>query len=428
MVTKRGGIPPLFSREQARAAVAAHGTIRAAARALGVNHGTLSRAINGRNYGPPRGPRKHIPDGHELAGLSTLTGPNGEPRGAWHKTRVAGTETPEFTPVPAGHHIVSTATNVRGDGTVTQQWIRASQADVEREAAVLAAWERHAAVYAGLAAPIAPPAFADDALLAVYPIGDPHIGMLAWAPETGDHHDATIACRELLGCVRELVRDAPPAREALIINLGDALHAQDNLARTPGHGHQLDVDGRYGKILDALHVLVRGIVDAALEKHEHVTMHNLDGNHDPRVAVELMYWLRAVYEREPRVTIAPAHRAHQYYRFGKTLIGMHHGDRTKKGELPAIMAADHDGGGTGWWGETTEHVWHVGHEHHTTQLETPSCLTWVHNTLAAADAHHAGRYRSKRMLKVITYHREFGEHATATVSLARVRAALSCNM
>jgi hypothetical protein len=306
------------------------------------------------------------------------------------------------------------------------RWASYAPDEARRIAATLAAWERHAALYAGLGGTAPAPSRdgLDADLVAVLPIGDPHIGLLAWAPETGANQDTAIVCRELLGCVRQAIHDLPACPHIIIGNLGDALHAQDDGNKTPGHGNALDVDGRYPKVLDAAHVVFRGIVDAALAKFPKVTFRNLPGNHDPRVAVEFMMWLRAWYRNEPRLEVPDAFAAHQYDRFGSTLIGWHHGDRTRKGELPAIMASDHDGGGTGWWGETTEHVWHVGHEHHTTQLETPSCLVHVHNTIVGKDAYHAGRYRAKRMIEGYAYHQRWGLYSSHTVSLARVLAAL----
>lgn len=378
---------------------------------------------------PPRGPSTApaIPVGHELAGLSTLTGPDGEPRGAWAKTRVAGADDPPHDAVPEGHLIRSTSTMVRGDGTTVVQWISASADEAAREEAIRAAWARHAALYAGLADPSPPPppppdadADAPDDMLTLYPLGDPHIGMLAWAPESGDHSDTAIACRDLLACVRLLVRAAEPSARAIVTNLGDFLHAQDDANVTPGHGHMLDVDGRYAKVLDAGHVLLRGIVDATLAKHAHVCVRNLPGNHDPRVSAELAMWLRAVYEREPRVTVEDPYAAHQYDQHGVVLIGWHHGDRTKLAELPAIMAADRPEA----WGATRERVWHTGHIHHLTRHESPGCVVESHRTLAGPDAWHAGRYRAARSLVAIGYHARFGEVSRATVNLARVRAAL----
>jgi hypothetical protein len=371
---------------------------------------------------PPRGPSTNpeIPEGHELGGLSTLTGADGERRAQWAKTRVAGADEPPHDAVPEGHLIKRTSTMLRGDGTAVVQWISSAADEAARELAMREAWARHAALYKGLAEPAPAPAWVASSMLTLYPLGDPHIGMLSWAPETGDHFDTRIACRELLQCVRILVDAAEPSEHAIVCNLGDFMHAQDDMNVTPGHGNSLDVDGRYAKVLDAGHALLRGIVDTALSKHAHVTVRNLPGNHDPRVAAELAMWLRAVYEREPRVTIADPYAAHQYDRHGSVLIGWHHGDRTKPAELPAIMAVDRARD----WGECTERVWHTGHVHHLTRKESPGCVVESHRTMAGPDAWHAGRYRAARSLCAVGYHAVFGEVSRATVNLARVRAAL----
>jgi hypothetical protein len=223
-----------------------------------------------------------------------------------------------------------------------------------------------------------------------------------------------------MACIRELVASAQPAERAIITNLGDFLHAQDDANMTPGHGNKLDVDGRFAKVLDAGHALLRGIVDEALKKHRHVTVRNLPGNHDPRVATELSFWLRAVYENEPRVTVADAFRAHQYDRFGATLIGWAHGDRCPGKELPAIMAVDEARA----WGETQFHVWHTGHVHHESTKEYPGCDVETHGILPPGDAWHAGRYRSRRRMSAITYDRQYGEIGRATVGIERVKALL----
>jgi hypothetical protein len=371
----------------------------------------------------PRGPsaKPAIPEGHELAGVSTLTGPDGELKATWDKTRIHGADEAPNPPVPEGHLIKRTSTMLRGDGTTAVQWISAAADEVAREAAMREAWARHAALYAGLADVATPPKICDGDILTLYPLGDPHIGMLSWAPETGDHFDTTIACRELLACVKILVGSAEPSERAIVCNLGDFMHAQDDANLTPGHSNKLDVDGRYSKVLDAGHALLRGIVDAALTKHRHVTVRNLPGNHDPRVAAELAMWLRAVYERETRVTIEDPYAAHQYDRHGAVLIGWHHGDRTKPAELPAIMAVDRAKD----WGECTERVWHTGHIHHLSRKESPGCVVESHRTMAGPDAWHAGRYRAARSLCAIGYHSKFGEVSRATVNLARVRAAIA---
>ena len=328
-----------------------------------------------------------------------------------------------YPDVLEGHHITKTTVHRRGDGQLMDHYITGKVDEALREIAMREAWARHAALYAGLAdATTTRPAACDDDLIALYPLGDPHIGMLAWAPEAGEHFDLKIATRELLACVRLMVDGAPRAKRAIICNLGDFLHAQDEQQLTPGHGHKLDVDGRFAKVLDAGHALLRGIVDAALVKHERVTIRNLPGNHDPQVAAMLAMWLRAVYEKEPRVEVADAFSAYQFDRFGCCLFGWAHGDGAKAEQLPLLMANAEPQN----WGATTEHVWHTGHVHHLSTKEYAGCVVETHRTLAGKDYWHASKgYSAKRSLQVICYHRDYGHVTRNTVGLERVRAALS---
>jgi hypothetical protein len=175
-------------------------------------------------------------------------------------------------------------------------------------------------------------------------------------------------------------------------------------------------------VLDAGHTLLRGLVDYALTKHEHVKIRNLPGNHDPQVSAGLAMWLRAVYEREPRVEVAPASASYQYDRFGLNLFGWAHGDGAKAEALPLIMANDRRED----WGATTEHVWHTGHVHHLSTKEYTGCVVETHRTMAGKDHWHASKgYAAKRSLSVIAYHRDYGEVTRNRVGLERVRDALS---
>lgn len=382
------------------------------------------RAIRGPSGAHATSPSVQLAAGQELKAQTVKVNADGTLAHRYDKSHTAREEA-RYAEVPEGHLVTKTTTRIDADGSVGMQYVTAKPEEARRWQARLDAMARHVELYRGIAgtAPACTSPVRTD-LVTLIPIGDPHIGMLSWRPETGDHFDTKIACRELLACIRELIADAPACEEVIIANLGDAAHAQDDTARTPGHGNQLDVDGRFAKTLDALHVLFRGIIDAALTKYARVRFRNLPGNHDPRVAAELAMWLAAVYEREPRVVIEPAYAAHQYDRFGVNLFGWHHGDRSKPADLPEIMAHDNDGAHSGWYGMTSEHVWHVGHVHHKTVKESPAAEVETHNTMAARDAYHAGKYRAKRRLQAITYHKEWGEHSRVTVSLARVRAAL----
>lgn len=369
---------------------------------------------------PPRGPTATIPEGHELAGKSTLTGPDGEVKATWDKTRVAGNDEPE--PPPPDFALKRVSTMQRGDGSEVIRWASYDRAEAERYQAFLDAIDRHAKQYTGLVPAAPAPTRADSETLALYPIGDYHLGMLAWFREAGKSWDLAHGKIALGLVMSELVRMMPDSERAILVNLGDFLHAQDDAAVTPGHGNKLDVDGRHAKVADAALVVLVGAIDTLLRKHRHVTVRNLPGNHDPRVAAGLARELKAWYRNEPRVDIAEAYAAHQYDVFGKVLLGYHHGDRTPMKELPGIMATDmHEA-----WGMTRFRHWHCGHVHHKIgDKEHPGCTVETHRIIPPGDAWHAGRYRASRGMSAIVYDREYGEVSRATVGIERVASAIA---
>lgn len=367
---------------------------------------------------PP--PVVHVPEGHELMGVSTLTHTeNGDPQ--WQKTGRAGADP---TPLPEGFDVPSSiAIMDRGEGTaVSVRWRSFERAKADLAAAHVDAWARHAETYRGLAAPVEAPARTDADLMAVYPLGDPHIGMLAWKPETGQHHDTDIATAQLVECMRQLTARTAPAERALIVQLGDFFHAEDQAQRTPGHGHKLDVDGRVSRVREAGYTVLRSVVDLALLRHRHVEIVNLPGNHDPNQAHAIAMWLSAVYEREPRVTVDRSCAPYFYREFGVNLVAACHGDGAKGKDLPLLLAARQAEA----WGRTRKRVWHVGHVHHTDLREYNGARVWYHNTLAGKDYwHHAKGYDADQELMSITYDRDFGQDSTATVGIERVRKALA---
>lgn len=379
-----------------------------------------------RKYGrAPKGPQEIppdkyiIPEGHELKGLSTLANADGSVREAWHKTHLLG-ESPEALPPDFTVKKISTFTDAEGNQRA--QWTSAERDKEELYKVFTEALKDHAEGYRGLVEPIEAPEVTASDLLAAYPLGDPHIGMLSWAPETGADFDLHIATRELLACVRLMVQSAPPSENAIICNLGDFFHAQDSKSQTPKGGNRLDTDGRFSKILKAGFDLMRDIVSEALKKHEHVTVRNLPGNHDPEKAVAIAYTISAWFGGNPRVTVAPAEAPYQYDTFGKNLIGWAHGDGAKIDQLPSVMANDRPKD----WGDCEYRVWHTGHVHHLTTKEFRGCVVKSHRTMAAQDHWHRHQgYRAANSLDVITYHKDFGQISSQTVDLKRVRHALS---
>jgi hypothetical protein len=373
---------------------------------------------------PQRGPtdRPHyIPEGHELGGVSRLTNASGDVSAEWSKTRVAGADQPPV-PVPESFLLDRASVMRRGDGSTVVEWSSYTREKVAEWEAIKAAVTEHVAEYVRPAEPIKPPASTDSDLLVAYPLGDPHIGMLAWAAEVGENFDLAIAERELCECMRQLVARSPASTEAIVCNLGDFWHAQDDNQRTPKSGYKLDVDGRAGKVGRVGLRIFRTLVDAALTKHARVRVRSIPGNHDPQSSFWLPLYMSAVYANDPRVTVEEGVNPYQYDTFGLVLLGWAHGDGAKIEALGEIMATDEPEK----WGDAAFRYWNTGHIHHWSQKELRGCVVDTHRTLAGRDAwHHHSGYRSGRALKAITYHKLYGLDSVAVVGVERVRAALS---
>lgn len=306
---------------------------------------------------------------------------------------------------PEGFGVKGVSTLYDGDGNVKAQWVKTKADEDHKYSALLDAMSRIADSWQGLAEAVPAPTHSDNDLLACYPVGDAHIGLLTWQPETGHNFDVQIAERNLCKANDQLVMLAPPAREALIVNVGDWYHA-DNRANTTTNGTPVDSDGRWQKVIAAGIRIMRRMITRALEKHAHVTVINSLGNHDWHGSVMLSIALAQFYENEPRVTIDTSPAKFHYYVFGANLIGVTHGDTVKLAELGQIMACDRAED----WG-VTKHRWFLtGHVHHQNVKELHGCIVESFNTLAPGDAWHRGQgYRSSQNSKLLVFHKQWGQ-------------------
>lgn len=326
------------------------------------------------------------------------------------------------TTIPEPLVIRGVSTLYGADGEVKQQWVK-SQLDKTLVKEAIEEWVNWLVQDAKGLAPIVPaPAVCNDDLLVVYPMGDPHFGCYAWKAETGEDFDLGIAESITSAAISRLVDSAPPADTALIVELGDFFHADNNSAQTPRSGNQLDVDTRYARVLQVGLRAMVFVIKAALAKHRKVIVRIVQGNHDPHSALALALALDAYFHDEPRVTIDLSPAPFWFYRFGNVLIGAAHGDTCKTDKLPAIMACDRPED----WGQTKYRYFYHGHIHHDSKKEFPGCLVESFRTLAARDAWHTGAgYRSGRDMKVIVHHRKYGEKERHIIGITEIEDGLS---
>lgn len=362
-------------------AVEKHGVMKAA-KEFGVSHGTITNSIASlkrraakSGWSPEHDMTHVVPDGFRVKGVSTYYGDDGKPRGQWVK----------------------------------------SSADHDRQEEIFRAACGAMAESLPRVHPVAMPAGTDAALCNVYTLTDCHVGMLASAKETLDADwDLKIAERTLTAAFCHMVNAAPQASVALVAQLGDWLHSDGSglLPVTPTHGHILDQDGRFSKIVAASIRILRRIIDFALERHDKVVVLMAEGNHDMASSIWLRAMFAALYENEPRVQVIDSALPYYVYQHGETMLAFHHGHLKKNDDLPLLFAAQFPK----VWGGTHRRYAHVGHRHHIEEKEHSGMVVIQHPTLAARDAYAArGGWLSERSATAITYHSRFGQVARNTV-------------
>lgn len=315
--------------------------------------------------------------------------------------------------VPAGHVVKGVSALVDPDGREVLKWIKTGTDSTVPD--LVAALKEAFASYEGKSELVERPWFTDGGSLSVYPIADQHNGLLAWGRETGEAYDLEIGCRRLRECMATLVSQSPRSSRAIILNLGDWQHTDDGKNMTPGGGNLLDVDSRYFKILTTGVQLMMDCIELALQKHAHVTVVNLPGNHDPHASIALTVALAAFYSNNPRVTINQDPSPFFYYRFGDTLIGATHGHKCPPERMAMGMAVNRRED----WGATKFHYFFHGHFHKDTVVEIGDVRVEGFRTIAAKDAwSHAADYTSGQSLCSITYSFHGGEVGRHRINIA----------
>lgn len=309
--------------------------------------------------------------------------------------------------LPAGQVVKGVSALLDPDGREIVKWVKTRQGEPD-PLALADALKRAFKGWRSRAEPVCPPAETLEDQLTLYPLADWHIGMSAWGRETSVNWDLKIAERVLGQAAVDLVGQTPRSRQAILLGGGDLLHSDSQLNRTARSGNQLDVDGRYPKVVMVAARLMVRMVEAMLDRHEHVIIRILKGNHDEHASVAVAYFLLAWFRSELRVTVDVDPSLFFLHRFGKVMLAGTHGHETKPQQMPELMAHR-------WpviWGETLFRYCHTFHLHHKRLLagEGGGVTVETHQAPIPPDAWHWGAgFLSGRSMQAITYHREHGE-------------------
>lgn len=354
-------------------AVNKHGSHRKAAKVLGVNQTTISRAIKMmEKKAASKGvaPRHHMvhstPDPFITKGVSTMYGADGEVKVQWHKTKID------------------------------------DQLRLDMMKDIVAAQCEEIKPLRKTKSPIG----TKSELMNVYTMTDCHMGMLAWGKEGGGDWDLKISENILSNAFRAMLDNSPASETCVVAQLGDWLHYDGLTAVTPTGGNILDADSRFQQLVEASVRTLRRLVGWALQKHKKVIVLMAEGNHDIASSVWLRAMFKALYENEPRVDVIDTPLPYYSIQHGVTMLGWHHGHLKKPDQVPLMFAAEF----AEIWGKTEYRYIHMGDKHHLQMKDHSGCQVIQHPTLAARDAYSSRHgWHSFRSARAISYHAEFGE-------------------
>ena len=245
-------------------AVEKHGSQRKAAKALCVTHSSVGKSLKRLEKRAAReDPNFHsdrAPEGYDLRGVSTL----------------------------------------RRDDQGNLQWVKTERATENRLEILKEAMEEITETHTGRLKPLKKPAATDPSMLAVYPIADPHLGLICRAAVSGEDFNLEIAEEMMRNTFDALIQSVPKTDLALFMNLGDWCHVDNSKSQTTW-GNYRPSSGDYELIVRAGFRVKRWIIDRLLQHHGKVIAWVLGGNHDRDTSVLLGLALEALYDKESRL-------------------------------------------------------------------------------------------------------------------------------
>lgn len=225
-------------------------------------------------------------------------------------------------------------------------------------------------------------------------IWDAHLGQYTWGPEVGTDSDIGQATRRVFNSIDDMVEELGPYNIGrVLMPMGNDFMHFDSVRMTTTHGdHLLDTDSRYAKIYLACLRCLTYMVFRALEFCDDVELLYIPGNHDHVSSFGLIVALAQRFANDPRVHFDLSPNPKKYRTHGGTLLGFHHGHKTKASQYATIMPTDP--GAREVWSDTTWREMQIGHVHqrhewqYTAATSTNGVLVRVNPALCNVDYYH----------------------------------------
>lgn len=214
---------------------------------------------------------------------------------------------------------------------------------------------------------------------------DFHWGMYSWRGEVNDPYDFDTAEGRLIEHTENIVSQLPGRPEKILYTIGSDFFHVDGDTNHTTKGTPQDIAGTPTEILVTGTKLNIRYIDL-LRQIAPVEIVFLPGNHDQMNTRALMLVIASHYHGVDDVSVNETYKHRVYLKYGNTLMGFHHGDKTKVKDLGACMSKE----ARSHWSDTTWHLWFGGHLHTHHVQEAGAIIHYQLPSLAGQDRWHAG--------------------------------------
>lgn len=316
-----------------------------------------------------------------------------------------------YEDAPIGYQVKGVSTLYGANGEIKQQWVKTDRDKEEQEALVRAVIEELKEDVPKHPIVLKDKVNNNDNLLNFYTITDYHLGMFANKEDSGEDWNTETAFGFLVDHFQDMILRSPDAGTSVLNIQGDFMHTDSLKPVTPGHGHILDTDVRFSKLIRVSTNLIRIMMNELIQRSNKVILLIAQGNHDLTSALWLQEVFNMYYENVDTVEVIVDGTGYYCIEHGKTMLVVHHGHRASMGRLGQIVPSLFPK----QWGNTTYRYAHMGHYHHKEVKENFGITVEMHPSLSADDAYGVhGGWNSNRGANVITYDSKYGEVSRIT--------------
>jgi hypothetical protein len=206
----------------------------------------------------------------------------------------------------------------------------------------------------------------DEGVMYEISMPDIHLGLLAWAEESGTDSDLKLTEALVNKVTNQLiahVKHMPVSR--ILFPIGnDYFNVNDKKEETI-HGTRQQEDTRWQKTFRRGHQLMVQQIDK-LQTIAPVDVPVIPGNHDEERAFYMGEVLSARYRNCPNVTVDNRAVKRKYYAYGVNLIGLTHGYYEKPANLCNLMPLEVPQ----LWAASKYREFHLGDKHHKKDILT----------------------------------------------------------